>query len=395
MDDYRFVADRPVGRYGKSDTAFIASVILLFGIGIFTLFVCSQNYAERMFSNPFYFVKRQLICAVAGFAGFLIFASLKMSVIRKILPYIVIGTFILCVLTFIPGLSIERNGARRWIRMPLSFTLQPSEFAKFAVVLFLANQFDKQDKIVNVYERSMLPAVGGLTTFIIIIFGQKDFSTAVFIFAVGLIMFYESGAKLSWLGPFMLLALPAIIMMVTLEPYRMERIIAFLRPDEGVRTFNYQSLAAKRAISAGGFWGSGIGSGIVWSTKIPEVQADYIFAGWTEAMGFIGVIAYFIVLGFFAWRCIHIALTTPDRFAAYGTLGCALMIVLQSLLNCAVNCGAVPTTGIPLPFFSSGGSSIIFTLCMCGFMLNASHCAAPDDYAAVQVPSHADSDTQI
>ena len=379
MDDYRFVADRPVGRYGKSDTAFIASVILLFGIGIFTLFVCSQNYAERMFSNPFYFVKRQLVCAVAGFAGFLIFASLKMSVIRKILPYIVVGTFVLCVLTFIPGLSIERNGARRWIRMPLSFTLQPSEFAKFAVVLFLANQFDKQNKIINIYERSMLPAVGGLTSFILVIFGQKDFSTAVFIFAVGLIMFYESGAKLSWLGPFMLLALPAIIMMVTLEPYRMERIIAFLRPDEGIRTFNYQSIAAKRAISSGGFWGSGIGSGLVWINSIPEVQADYIFAGWTEAMGLCGVIIYFVLLGVFAWRGYRIASYSCSRFASYGTFGCITMILLQSVMNCGVVCGALPATGIPLPFFSLGGSSIIITLVMCGFVVNASRCTPEDD----------------
>jgi len=205
-------------------------------------------------------------------------------------------------------------------------------------------------------------------------------------------MFFTAGAKLSWLGPFALLAIPAAILMISIEPYRISRVAAFINPDEFTQTAGYQQFASERAISSGGFWGQGLGSGLSRINSIPEVQADYIFAGWSEAMGYFGVICYFIALVFFAWRAFTVALTTPDRFAAYGTFGSALMIVLQSLLNCAVVCGVVPTTGIPLPFFSSGGSSIIFTLCMCGFMLNASHCDAPDDQPVVQ-EYHSSDDT--
>jgi cell division protein FtsW len=382
MDNYLFFADKPLEQYHKSDSGLIACIILLCGLGIFTLSVSSQTYAMRMFGDPLYFVKRQLICMVGGLVGLLLFASLRMSVIRRILPYLVVGAFILCLLTFIPFFSIEKNGARRWINMPFNFSLQPSEFAKFAVILFLANLFDKQAAIVNTEDRSVLPAVIGLGLFVLIIFLQKDFSTGLFIFIVGIIMFFETGMKLFWLLPFSPLAISAVVFMVALEPYRMERIIGFLRPDQNIHTFNYQSLAAKRAISAGGFWGSGIGSGIAWSTKIPEVQADYIFAGWTEAMGVIGVIIYFILLCLFAWRGYHASFMTKNRFAAYGTFGCVTMIFLQSLMNCGVVCGALPTTGIPLPFFSLGGSSIIITLTMCGFILNTSRGDADENASA-------------
>ncbi|MBQ9494428.1 MAG: cell division protein FtsW [Treponema sp.] len=379
MDEYVFLADKPIEAYRKSDVGFVACMILLCGIGIFALFVCSQNYAQRMFGNPYYFIKRQLVSIAIGFAGFIIFASLNMKIIRKLIPFIVLGTLVLCVLTFVPGISVERNGARRWLRMPFAFTLQPSEFAKFAVVLFLANLFDKQSRIENPAEKSVLPAVAGFTLFSVVIILQRDFSTGVFVFLIGLIMFFASGAKLTWFFPALLLIIPTVIFLILQEPYRIERIIAFLRPMEGVRTYNYQSIAAKRAISAGGFWGAGIGSGLIWINTIPEVQADYIFAGWTEAMGFFGVIMYFALLCAFAWRGYASSFSCMNRFAALASFGCVTIIVLQSLVNTAVVCGALPTTGIPLPFFSLGGSSIIITLSMCGFVVNASRCTEDEE----------------
>ncbi|ERF59676.1 FtsW/RodA/SpoVE family cell cycle protein [Treponema socranskii] len=379
MRDYLFLADKPVSSYRKSDSAFIACVILLCGLGIFALFVCSQNYAERMFGNPFYFVKRQLVSIVAALAGFFLFASMRIKIIKNFLPIFVLGVIVLCLLTFVPGIAVERNGAHRWIRMPFAFTLQPSEFAKFALILFLANFFDKQARIENPDEKSVLPAVIGLTFVSLLVFFQRDFSTSVFIFCVGLLMFFASGAKLTWLPPALLLIVPAVVFMILQEPYRIERIIGFLRPEEHVRTYNYQSIAAKRAISSGGFWGSGIGSGLVWINSIPEVQADYIFAGWAEAMGFFGVLLYFVMLAAFAWRGLRSAFVCKNRFAAYASFGCISAVTLQSLMNCAVVCGALPATGIPLPFFSLGGSSIIVTLCMCGFIVNASRCTTEED----------------
>lgn len=377
MTEYSFFAERSVDNYKKSDLFFIITVILLLGLGIFTQYFCTQNYAERMFGDSLYFVKRQFICAAVGIVGFFVFASLKISFIRKIIPVLFFVTLILCLLTFIPPLSVEKNGARRWLKipfLPMSFTLQSSEIVKFTLVLFLANLFDKQLSILNPEERSVLPCVAVLLLFTVLILLQKDLSTSVFIFCVCFLMFLAAGLNVKWAIAVGILAIPCLFLFITSEPYRLNRILAFARPDEGAHSINYQSIAAKRAISSGKFWGAGIGTGLVQALKIPEVQADYIFAGWAEAMGLFGVSVYFLLLGLFSWRGYKIAFGCESRFASYGAFGFVTMIVCQSVINCAVVCGAIPSTGIPLPFFSLGGSSIIVVLCMCGFIVNASRC---------------------
>lgn len=367
-----FSADSPLESYRKSDMSLIVCIIILCGVGIFTLMISSQNYALRVFADQFYFVRRQLIMIGIGTVSLVLFACLPVRVIRAMLPFLVIGSFLLCLLTFAPGISVERNGARRWLMMPLGFTLQPSEIAKFAIVMFLANLFDKQAAIPDKSERTVTPAVTGLTIFVLVIFCQKDFSTGIFILSVGLLMFFVTGMKFIWVLPFAPLAIIGVLLLIALEPYRMERIIGFLRPDSNILTFNYQSVAARRAISAGGLLGTGIGGGVEWSRRVPEVQADYIFTGWSESMGFFGVLIYFLIIAIFAWRGYKASFSAGNRFMSYASFGCVTMIVLQSLMNTAVVCGVLPVTGIPLPFFSLGGSSIIATMAMCGLIINAS-----------------------
>ncbi|MCR4627633.1 MAG: putative lipid II flippase FtsW [Treponema sp.] len=372
MNSYNFFAERPVSNYRQHDKVCIFFVILLWGIGMSALLFCAENSAQRIFGDPFYFVKRQLVSSVAGFLLFAGFATVNMKTIRRILPLFVIGVLFLCLLAFVPGIGMEKNGAARWIRLPFISSFQPSEFVKLAVVLYLANLFDKQANIVNPEEKSVFPAVLGLVIFVCIVFMQKDFSTGIFVFFIGIILFFVTGAKLSWLIPFSMLAIPTTFLMISLEPYRMNRLIAFLRPGEDVQGINYQIFAAKRAINAGGFWGRGIGSNLTKLNGIPEVQADYIFAGWAEATGFLGVLLYFALLIAFILCAYKIALSCKNRFAAIGAFGCATVIFIQSLLNCAVVGGVVPNTGINLPFFSSGGSALMVTLAMCGFIVNAS-----------------------
>ena len=379
MNQFTFYANKPSQKYNKVDIWLLASILLLWGLGIFTLYVCSQNFALRAFGDPIYFVKRQLLCSAVGFVLFAGFAVTDMKYVRKFVGLIVIATIVLCLLTFIPGISITKNGARRWIRLPGNFSFQPSELVKFALVLFLANYFDKQDKLLDPEEKTVFPCVIFLIVFAGIVFAQKDFSSGVFIMLIGILLFFVSGAKLLWIFPFALLAIPAGFLMITLNPYRLQRLIGWISPDDFSSTINYQSLNAKRAISAGGVWGSGIGAGLSKINSIPEVQADYIFAGWAEAMGYIGVVLYFVLLVYFAYRGYKAAFNNPDKFSSLATFGCVSAIVLQSLVNTMVVCGLLPTTGINLPFFSLGGTSIIVTLAMCGFIVNASRCEKIDE----------------
>jgi len=374
MNQYDFYAHKPSETYHKSDVWLLISMLLLWGLGMFTIMVCSQSYAARFFNNDsLYFVKRQLICSGAGLILFFVIFFMDMETMKKLVIYLVLGTLILCALTFIKPLSVEKNGARRWIKLPLRFTFQPSELVKFSLVLYLASYFEKMSEDVS-GEKDVLPCVGVFLLMVLLVLLQRDFSTSVFLIAIGILMFFVAGAKLKWVFPFMIFAIPVGVLVITSEQYRIERIIGFLKPSEGTQSFNYQATAAKTTISAGGIWGAGIGKGLTKLNSIPEVQADYIFAGWTEAMGYVGVVAFIALLVFFAWRGYKAAANCPDRFAAYGCFGCVSVIVMQSIINLMVVCGLLPSTGIPLPFFSVGGSSIIVTLAMCGFILNASRC---------------------
>ena len=182
MHNYTFFTERPLQPYKKADTALIVMTMLLWGIGLVTLYICSSGFGQRAFGNSLHFVERQLISSAVGFVALFLFASLKLEAIRKMLPVIVFGAIILCLFTFIPGIGVERNGARRWLRIPYFSTFQPSEAIKFALVLFLANFFDKQEHVVLEEEKTVFPAFSGLLVFSGIVFAQQDFSTGVAVF---------------------------------------------------------------------------------------------------------------------------------------------------------------------------------------------------------------------
>lgn len=381
MGNYKFSIDNPVEKYNKSDNGFLVALILILGLGIFTLYFCSQSAGLRFFHDSFYFVRRQLVCVLAGVAGFLFLSLVPIEKIRKVIPVILAVTIILCICTYIKPLSVERNGARRWLKIPFGgFTLQTSEVVKFTLVIFLANFFDKYSSKSDDEEKNVFGAVAVMLLLVGFVLTQKDFSTSFFLYFFACGMFWCCRAKVRWFWFVSFLVVLLFIFYVLNSPSRLERIIAFVNPTKDAEAANYQPTKAKNAISTGGFWGAGIGSNLVQSNKIPEVQTDYIFASWTEAMGFFGVVCYFVVLAFFAFRGFKIAFECKNRFAAYTTFGFIAMIVLQSLMNIAVVGGALPSTGIPLPFFSSGGSSVIITLCMCGFVVNASRCNSENEY---------------
>ncbi|MBQ0050530.1 MAG: cell division protein FtsW [Treponema sp.] len=369
--NFNISADKPLEKYRQSDISIVLFTLLLWGMGIFTLFICTDAYALRTQNDSLHFVKRQLISSGLGFAAFIFFATVSMDTIKKLLPVMVFSSMLLAIVTIIPGIGMEINGARRWIRLGF-FTFQSSEMIKFVIVLYLANYFEKQSSIPESLDKTVFPAVLISFLMVAVIFAQSDLSTSVFVAALAVVLFIVSGSKIFWLVPAGTIMLPLGALFVILEPYRLERILGFLDQDKYLQTLNYQTFAARKAISAGGLWGQGMGSGLSKINSVPEIQSDYIFTGWVESMGFFGVLAYFVILALFAWRGISCSVKSNSRFASVAAFGFVFSIVSQSILNIAVVGGVVPTTGVPLPFFSSGGSSILFTLASCGFLLNAS-----------------------
>ena len=233
MNQYDFYAHKPSENYHKSDIWLLISIILLWGLGMFTALVCSQGYAARFFNNDsYYFVKRQLTCSAVGLLLFFAFLLLDMESIKKLVIVIVLFTLVLCICTFIKPLSVEKNCARRLIRLPFHFTFQPSELVKFTIVIYLASYFDKLSEDVS-GEKDVLPCVGVFLLMVILVLLQKDFSTSLFIILVGILMFFVAGAKLRWVFPFLLIAIPIGVMVVASEQYRIERFIGFIKPSEG------------------------------------------------------------------------------------------------------------------------------------------------------------------
>ncbi|MDO4506553.1 MAG: putative peptidoglycan glycosyltransferase FtsW [Spirochaetales bacterium] len=379
MSEYVIHADKPVIASRKSDPLFLISVLMLWGLGIFTILICTQGVGERFFHNRYYFLWRQLAYSAVGAAGLVFFAAVPINALRRFSLAFAVTSVVLCLFALLPVIGSARNGAPRWVSIPHVITFQPSELVKLTMVLYLSHLFDKHsDEYEENNKEFMVPAIG-LSILAGSIFLQKDLSTSVMVFCIGVCMFIVSGSPVKVFVPILSLVFPVTIYVILTHRFRLLRVLSFLRPNDYTTTSGYQALASERAISTGGIWGVGTGSGLDSSLTIPEIQTDYIFAGWATAMGLVGVFGYLLLLGIFVFRGMKIAVECPNKFAALGAFGCVFSIAIQSLINLAVVCRVAPTTGIPLPFFSSGGSSLIITLCMCGFVINASHCDADND----------------
>ncbi len=358
-------------RYEKIDVQFILLVLLFCGIGFITLYSGSYAYASRVFDDPFYFVKRQALNFVLGIVGMAFFAFIRLSFVRNILPKIVIFTIIVNILPFVPGIGITKNGAARWIGIgPMTF--QPSELVKIVTVLFLANLFEKKRSRLDEPGVSIYPAAFMCAVFVFLVYLQRNLSTAVFVFAIAAVMFFIANVGISWFVRFFVIVLPLFALMILTEEYRIERILSFFFPDKDPLGASYQVNAAITALSEGGFWGRGLGNGMRKISSIPEVQSDFIFAVWGEEMGFVGVLFYFCLLVVFTIKSTHISLKASSLFNCLLGLGCTFTVFFQSIMNCGVIVRFFPSTGVPLPFFSSGGSSLLVTLSVCGFILNIS-----------------------
>jgi len=355
----------------KIDIPFVLLVILLCGIGLTTLYSGSSGYAGRIFGDSLYFVKRQAVNLIVGIFALLLFSAVNLEGVRKILPKIIVFTAVVSLLPFLPGIGVSKNGASRWIGIG-NATFQPSELIKMMIVFFLANLFAKKHDQLEKPGVSVYPAAIMSLFFIGIVYLQNDFSTALFVLLITLIMFYIAGVGTGWFLKFFLVLIPLVFFMVVSKEYRIERVLSYLHPEHDPLGAGYQVNAAMDALSGGGFWGMGLGNGIKKISSIPEVQSDFIFAVWGEEMGFFGVLVYFLLLIAFSLRGFFISLKCTDRFRSFLAFGCTSVILLQSLMNCGVVIRFFPATGVPLPFFSSGGSSLLITLCLCGLIINVS-----------------------
>jgi cell division protein FtsW len=353
------------------DHVLIASVVVLLGVGLVTLYSASINFGQRFMGNKFYFISRQLVYGAVGVLLFITASIVPLRLVRALIPFGIVLAAVLCVLTFVPYIGVSKNGAARWISIG-DFSYQPSEMVKFVLPLYLAHIFDKNQRQIDSFARGILPPTFITALFFLLIYMQNNFSTAVFITVNALIMFYIAGVKFRYfLGAAVILA-PICALLVFTSSHRLLRVITFLWPDQDPLGAAYQLRSSIISIGSGGIWGRGIGRGVRKISSVPEIQSDFIFSAYAEEMGFIGVLLFYLVFLVFAVRGYKTALRQEDTFKRLLAFGFVTVIVSQALINIAVVSGMLPVTGMPLPFFSAGGSSLATSLVIAGLIVNVS-----------------------
>lgn len=354
----------------RMDTTLAGIVVLLVAVGLGMLLSASWFRAEQLYGDPLRFVMRQGMWVGVGVIGLMVAYLVPLERIRAALPFLVLVTILLSLLTFLPGVSARYMGARRWI-IVFNVSFQPSELVKVVMVIYLAHILSRHEGDFSRPLQSLLPPALVVTLFAVIVLRQNDYSTAVFLVLTALALFFVAGVPMRYFFRMFALVVPISLILLFTREHRVRRIIAFLNPEFDPAGSGFQVLAARRALENGGPWGTGIGRGLRKMGGLPEAQSDFIFAVLGEELGFAGVFLIILLFVLLAVRGFSLARRQSDGFRFLLLYGFTFSISIQAMLNMAVVAGIVPATGIPLPFFSSGGSSLVATMVMCGLMFNA------------------------
>ena len=342
----------------------ILSVILISLLGLIMITSSSYVWAEYKFNDPYKFLKTQGLFLIIGYILLYFVSKIHYSFYYKNSSKIFFIVLILIILVIIPGIGTVRNGSRSWFGIG-SFGIQPSEFMKLAIIIFIARYLTKNEK--NILVLPILLVVGLVFGLIML---QPDFGTGIIIVMISISLLFISGVNLKFFLKLGILGIFGIVGLILIAPYRIKRILSFLNPWSDPLGSGFQIIQSLYAIGPGGLFGLGLGNSIQKHFYLPEPQTDFIFAIISEELGFIGCI---IVVGLFLLIIIngfYITKKQNNLFSKYLAFGITFWIAFQSLLNLMVVVGIIPVTGVTLPFLSYGGSSLLINMISMGILLN-------------------------
>ena len=353
------------------DYFLFASVIIICIFGIIMIYSASSIWAEFKYQDAFKYVKQQSLFFIVGIFIMLLVSKIDLNFLKKKANLILGICFLLLVLVLIPGIGTIRNGSRSWFGIG-GLGVQPSEFAKLGLIIFVSKYLANNQKNMEDVKKGALPIFLVIGVFFLLIMLEPDFGTAMVIALTLIALIFISGLKISFFVKLGVLGLAGIVALILAAPYRMARIVSFLNPWSDPLGSGYQIIQSLYAIGPGGLLGQGFLNSRQKHFYLPEPQTDFIFSIISEEFGFLGVL---IVCGFFFfifYRMLRIALRSNDLFQKYLAFGLAFGILIQAVLNLAVVVGLIPVTGVTLPFFSYGGSSLLISMISVGLVLNVS-----------------------
>ncbi|HVO22771.1 MAG TPA: putative lipid II flippase FtsW [Candidatus Margulisiibacteriota bacterium] len=354
-------------RLNRPDLWLLVATALLAGLGIVMVFNASYFFAQDRYGDAYVFFRKQVFALGCGATLLLVISHVRLEWFERMAFPLMICTLIALTLVLVPGIGVTRGGARRWVGVG-SFSFQPSEFAKIAVVLYLARSISRKRERMNQFTLGVLPHLMVVGLCALLIVRQPDFGTAAILVLVLVLMLFGGGARPSHLIGLALAVLPVVICAVVYAPYRMRRILAFLDPWSYSQDIAFQLVQSLIAFGSGGLTGVGLGESQQKMFFLPEAHTDFLFALIGEELGVCGAL---LVLGLFAvvgMRGFRVAMRHPDPFASLLAFGITLVILLQAVVNVGVVVGLLPTKGLALPFLSYGGSALIGVLVQVGIL---------------------------
>ena len=325
--------------------------------------------------NSYSYFFRQAIFAVAGLFMMWVISNIDYRFYQKYYKLAYIIAFLL--LLAVPLVGTEVNGAKRWINITESFSFQPSEMAKLLMIIFYAGILVKNRDELNKYGKGFFKHIIMVAPIIVLLLIEPHFSASMIIIGIVAIMMIVAGCKFwHFLVSGLVVGVPGIIGLILLEPYRLQRVTTFLNPWSDKTRDGWQVIQSLYAIGSGGLFGAGLGESKQKYLYIPEPHNDFIFSILAEELGFIGCAVVIILFAIFIWRGILIAMKSPDMFGSLIAIGITAQVAIQVIINIAVVTSSMPATGMPLPFFSYGGTSLFILLCEMGVLLNISKAGA-------------------
>jgi cell division protein FtsW len=345
------------------DRALLFLTIILVLLGLVAVADASAPQAVSVFSDRFYFVKQQIVWAFFGVLSLLIVANIPYKFWENIALFVFIISVALLIVVLIPGFGTKTLGARRWLSLG-PITIQPSEFVKLATALYFAKLSAK--------EKSILAYLVPLGLVFALIMLQPDLGTTLVVAAIGMVQVFASGISiLTFLATLIGGGIISFILIVTSD-YRRERFFTFIKQSQDPLGKSYHIRQVLLALGLGGFWGVGLGASRQKYLFLPEAATDSIFAIIAEEVGFLGASVLIILFAYFVYKAFKISSGAPDKFSKILGIGISTWIATQTLLNIGSMLALVPLTGIPLPFFSYGGSALVMLLIAVGILLNIS-----------------------
>jgi len=357
------------------DLTLLIVTFTLVSMGIMMVFSASYSYAMSNMGDGAYFLKRVIMWAVTGIIIMAVFSLVNYQLWKKIALPLMIISFVLLVLLLTP-LGTEINNARRWIHIA-GVSLTPAEVTKFALIIYLAASLEKKKEQLLTFDKGVVPYLLVAGSLFFLIYKQPDFSTSLVIVFITLLMMFIAGIRFSHFILLAMIGSGAIAgflsyILLTGQGYKTRRLTAYLDPWSDPSDTGFQAIQSLLAIGSGGISGKGIGMSIQKHLHLPEPHNDFIFSIIAEELGFLGSMFVLILFALFIWRCTVIAMNAPDQFGCLIAAGLAGLVAVQVIINVGVATSLLPVTGIPLPFISFGGNSLVILLALTGIVLNIS-----------------------